>query len=292
MSDNIKKRGLGRGLSSLLDDRSYVEPKEAVAGQKSVPIDLVRPNPDQPRKVFSQSEMEDLTSSIREKGVIQPLLVRTDPHRPEGYQIIAGERRWRASQAAGLHDVPVIIREMADDDALEIAIIENVQRADLNPIEEAVAYSQLIEKFGHNQVELARTIGKSRPHIANTLRLLALPADVQALLSEGRLSAGHARALITATDPSGLARKVVAAGLSVRQTEELARKAANPTPEGKAKPERERTKDADTAALENDLAAALNLKVAINHSGAKGGDIKISYKTLEELDGLCQLLMR
>lgn len=193
---------------------------------------------------------------------------------------------------AELHEIPVIIREMPDEDALEIAIIENVQRADLNPVEEAMAYSQLMERFGHNQVELARAVGKSRPHIANTMRLLVLPEDVRNLLAEGKLSAGHARALITAPDPSALARKVVAGALSVRQTEELARKAANPvTAEKKAKrPAGE--KDADTVALESDLSAALKLGVSINHQGEKGGDLRISYKTLDELDNLCRMLMQ
>lgn len=290
MTDNKrKKRGLGRGLSSLLDDGASDQSTGAAPGHLSISIDLLRPNPGQPRKAFPQAEMDDLIASIREKGVIQPLLVRPDPDRAEGYQIIAGERRWRAAQAAGLHEVPVLVREMPDEDALEIAIIENVQRSDLNAIEEALAYSQLIEQFGHNQAVLARTIGKSRPHIANTLRLLSLPDDVKDLLADGRISAGHARALITAADPSALAQRVVSDGLTVRQTEDLARKMASPA---QTKKPRQETKDADTAALEGDLSAALSLKVAISHRGSKGGDLRISYRSLEELDSLCRLLMQ
>lgn len=287
MSDSNKKRALGRGLSSLLGDEGYQAESEARPDHRSLPIDLVRANPDQPRKIFKPADMDELTASVKEKGVIQPLLVRPDPGRKGGYQIVAGERRWRAAQAAGLHEVPVVIREMADEDALEVAIIENVQRADLNPVEEANAYSELIERYGHNQAGLARAVGKSRPHIANTLRLLSLPEDVRALLSDGRLSAGHARALINAPDPSGLAQKVVAEGLTVRQTEDLARKVAAP----KTTIHRAPRKDADTAALENDLSAALNLKVAISHKGKKGGDLRIAYQSLEDLDSLCRLLM-
>lgn len=291
MAEKTRKRGLGRGLTSLLDDQSRTAEEAPKSGAEFVSIDLVRPNPDQPRKVFSATDMDDLAASIREKGVIQPILVRTDPDRPNGYQIIAGERRWRAAQTAGLHELPILIRELSDEDALEIAIIENVQRADLNPVEEAAAYAQLIERFGHSQAELARTVGKSRPHIANMLRLLTLPDDVRRLMEDGRLSAGHARALITAEDPSALARKVVADSLSVRQTEDLVRKmaAAAKAPAGKT---REPRKDADTISLEQDLAAALSLKVAIKHRGAKGGDLRISYSTLEELDGLCRMLMQ
>lgn len=289
MSDSNKKRALGRGLSSLLGDDGYKAETDAGADHKALPIDLIRANPDQPRKIFRPAEMDELTASVKEKGVIQPLLVRPDPRREGAYQIVAGERRWRAAQAAGLHEVPVVIREMPDEDALEIAIIENVQRADLNPVEEAAAYSELIERYGHNQAGLARAVGKSRPHIANTLRLLSLPEDVRTLLEDGRLSAGHARALINAPDPSALARKVVAEGLTVRQTEDLARKVAAPRA---AATRRSPRKDADTVSLENDLSAALSLKVAISHRGAKGGDLKIAYESLEELDGLCRLLMR
>lgn len=288
VSEINRKRALGRGLSSLLDDGAFTETGGTALERRSLPIDLVRANPAQPRKIFKPSEMDDLTASIREKGVIQPLLVRPDPDREEGFQIVAGERRWRAAQTAGLHEIPVVIRELTDEDAYEIAIIENIQRADLNPIEEASAYSELIERHGHNQAELARAIGKSRPHIANMLRLLALPEDVRAMLGDGRLSAGHARALITSSDPSSLARKVIADGLTVRQTEDLARRVSTP----KATKRRHAAKDADTTSLENDLSASLGLKVAIGHRGAKGGDLKITYGSLEDLDAICRLLMR
>lgn len=291
MVENKKRKGLGRGLSSLLDEGSSASLPGSAGGLSTVPLELIRPNPKQPRKVFPPAELEELTASIRERGILQPLLVRPDPEKSEGYQIIAGERRWRAAQMARLHEAPVIIREISDEELLEVALIENIQRADLNPVDEAEGYSQLIEVFGHSQADLARVIGKSRPYIANALRLLSLPEPVRRLLADGAISAGHARAMITAEDPAALAKKVIAEGLSVRQTEELVRKlaaeAARP-----ARRRRETAKDADTRSLEADLAAALGLKVAINHKGASGGEIRIGYAALDELDGLCQLLMR
>ncbi|MGB0506371.1 MAG: ParB/RepB/Spo0J family partition protein [Pikeienuella sp.] len=289
MAEKKQKRGLGRGLSALLDDvsaASGTSGDQKIAGERDCPLDLIRPNPDQPRRDFPPREMEDLTNSIREKGVLQPLLVRPDPDDSNRYQIIAGERRWRAAQAARLHSVPIVVREFTDLEMLEVAIIENVQRADLNPVEEALGYQQLIDRFGHSQAKLADAMGKSRSHIANTLRLLSLPEDVRDHLAAGRLSAGHARALITADNPSQLARDVLAKGLSVRQTEALAKHVAHPAA-GKQpiKPK----KDADTRALESDLSAALGLSVSIDHKG-QGGTLRITYKDLEELDGICQLL--
>jgi ParB family chromosome partitioning protein len=288
MTEGPRRKGLGRGLAALIDD-ARPSPAERAQSGNMAPVDRIRPNPDQPRKNFDQTELDALATSIREKGVIQPLIVRQDPARADGYQIVAGERRWRAAQLAQVHEVPVIVRNLTDAEVVEIAILENVQRADLNPIEEASGYAQLVEKFGHTQEQLASAIGKSRSHIANTLRLLALPADVVALTRSGALSAGHARALITAGDPSALARIVVDKGLSVRETEKLARAAVDqPSPRRAARA----AKDADTRALEADLAAALGLKVVIDHKSGGSGEIRIAYGDLEQLDGVCRLLSR
>ncbi len=284
MSENKRKKGLGRGLSSLLSETTASTPGK---NDTKIAIDLISPNPDQPRQTFPPKEMEELTDSIRRNGILQPLLLRTHPERPDHYQIIAGERRWRAAQAARLHEAPAIIRELSDQDVLEIAIIENVQRADLNPIDEASGYAQLIEKFSYTQVQLAEAMGKSRPYIANMLRLMTLPEPVRDFVASGALTAGHARALITAEDPLSLAQKVVSEGLSVRQTETLAKHVSKP-PETKT--QRAPAKDADTKVLESDISAALGLKVSIDHKGASGGQISIKYKSLEDLDGICQLL--
>jgi len=252
-----------------------------------VPIEAIHPNPDQPRRHFDADDLNDLAGSIRSKGIIQPLVVRAHPVKAGEYQIVAGERRWRASQLAQLHELPIVVREFSDLDVLEIAIIENIQRADLNPIEEAIGYRQLMDKFGHTQEQMAEALGKSRPHIANVLRLLALPEDVQALVIGGSLSSGHARALITAPNASELARLVVARGLSVRQTEKLVKEPKAPSKERLPKI----TKDADTRALEGDLSAALKMAVSIAHSpGQEGGAITIRYKNLEQLDELCRHL--
>jgi len=252
-----------------------------------VPIEAIHPNPDQPRRHFDADDLNDLAGSIRSKGIIQPLVVRAHPVKAGEYQIVAGERRWRASQLAQLHELPIVVREFSDLDVLEIAIIENIQRADLNPIEEAIGYRQLMDKFGHTQEQMAEALGKSRPHIANVLRLLALPEDVQALVISGSLSSGHARALITAPNASELARLVVARGLSVRQTEKLVKEPKAPSKERLPKI----AKDADTRALEGDLSAALKMAVSIAHSpGQEGGAITIRYKNLEQLDELCRHL--
>ena len=287
-----RQRGLGRGLSALMAD---IEQTVGDTGPSSserrsdmlVPIENVHPNPDQPRRHFDVDELNDLAGSIRSKGIIQPLVVRAHPEKTGEYEIVAGERRWRASQLAQLHELPIVVREFSDLDALEIAIIENIQRADLNPIEEAIGYRQLMDKFGHTQEQMAEALGKSRPHIANVLRLLTLPKDVQAFVINGSLSSGHARALITAPNAFDLARVVVARGLSVRQTEKLVKEPKAPSKDRMPRS----AKDADTRALEGDLSAALKMAVSITHNpGQEGGSITIRYKNLEQLDELCRHL--
>ena len=287
-----RQRGLGRGLSALMADiEQTVGDKGAVNSERRnemlVPVETIHPNPDQPRRHFDADDLNDLAGSIRSKGIIQPLVVRAHPVKAGEYEIVAGERRWRASQLAQLHELPVVVREFSDLDVLEIAIIENIQRADLNPIEEAIGYRQLMDKFGHTQEQMAEALGKSRPHIANVLRLLALPEDVQRFVINGSLSSGHARALITAPNASDLARVVIARGLSVRQTEKLVKEPKAPSKERAPKS----AKDADTRALEGDLSAALNMAVSIAHNpGQEGGSITIRYKNLEQLDELCRQL--
>ncbi|GAB4282367.1 MAG: ParB/RepB/Spo0J family partition protein [Roseovarius sp.] len=301
MTDPRPRRGLGRGLSALMAD--VTSPAQQGPGaappapDRSLPIERVVPNPNQPRRHFDADALEDLAASIREKGIIQPLIVRPSPRDPQLYEIVAGERRWRAAQMARLHEVPVLVRDFDDTEVLEVAIIENVQRADLNPLEEATGYQQLMEKFGHTQDMLARALGKSRSHIANTVRLLSLPAEVQEHLRSGRLTSGHARALITSDDPVGLARQVIARGLSVRDTERLVKAAernifADPDTDAGAAPSRPSgRKDADTRALEADLSAGLGMKVSIEHrAGKESGRVVISYDTLEQLDELCRIL--
>lgn len=300
MSENKPKtRGLGRGLSALMADVSAQDERIAESGQPRrpdllVPIEKVFPNPQQPRRSFGAEQLEDLAASIREKGVIQPLIVRKRASAEGTFEIVAGERRWRAAQMAQLHELPVLVRTFDDTEVLEIAIIENIQRADLNPVEEAAGYKQLMEKFGHTQDKLSEVLGKSRSYIANLVRLLQLPEEVQAYLRDGKLSAGHARALITADDPVGLARKVIQLGLSVRETERLAKKAASDTTDqGEAQPKVRKSgeKDADTRALEGDLSANLGMKVTIQHDkGQESGLISIRYTSLDELDDLCQKL--
>jgi len=293
MSD--KQRGLGRGLSALLGESSppqppvsEVERAATATGAVEKPIELLVRNPDQPRRVFTEADIDDLAASIREKGVLLPLLVRTAPNQPDRFQIIAGERRWRAAQKAGLHSVPVIVREMDDLEVLEVGIIENVQRADLNPIEEARGYKVLIDRFGRTQDALAQVVGKSRSHIANMLRLLGLPEVIQDHVLHGRLSAGHARALVTASDRVGLAEVVIAEGLSVRQAEALVRKEG--LREGKPAPAR-KTADADSLSFEQDLQEALGLKVKLIDAGGQG-ELRLSYRTLEQLEDLKRRLTR
>ncbi|WP_412552880.1 ParB/RepB/Spo0J family partition protein [Shimia sp. MIT1388] len=293
MADKKKQRGLGRGLSALMADVTEDTTRQETGSAPRradlvVPIERIEPNPDQPRRDFTPEQLEDLSNSIREKGVIQPLIVRKKSG--DRYEIVAGERRWRASQMAQLHELPIIVRDYDDTEVLEIAIIENIQRADLNPVEEAMGYRQLMQKFGHTQEKVSEALGKSRSHIANLMRLLNLPDDVQVMLREGHLSAGHARALVTTDNASELARKVVKDGLSVRQTEKLAKKAGSLVEQ--TKKSRPKThKDADTVALEGDLSANLGMKVAVDHvTGGENGKITITYQTLDELDELCRIL--
>ena len=291
---NDKPARLGRGLAALIGDMQPVEAprqSEGGAGIRRLPVEFIIASRANPRKDFDAELLEDLTNSIREKGVMQPLLVRPSGQGPDVYEIIAGERRWRAAQRAGLHEVPVIIREVDDKEALELAIIENVQRADLNPLEEAQGYGQLIEQFSYTQQDLAHVIGKSRSHVANTLRLLRLPSEVQSMLEHGELTAGHARTLITSEDPLSLARRIVDAGLSVREAEALHQNDSETRRSPGAGAKRsENSKDADTRALERQLSDALGLSVTLDHRD-KGGRLEIRYKTLEQLDGVCARLM-
>lgn len=284
----MERRGLGRGLSALMADINVTAPTESLRrADTSLPIEKISPNPNQPRREFAAEALADLAASIRQKGVIQPLIVRP-VEGTDSYEIVAGERRWRASQMAQLHELPVVIRDFDDTEVLEVAIIENIQRADLNPIEEAMGFRQLMDRFGHTQEKLAEALSKSRSHIANLLRLLNLPDDVQKLLREGQLSAGHARALITSQDASSLARQVVERGLSVRDTEKLVKGSDAPP---RAKTSRSAEKDADTRALESDLSANLGMQVQIEHlAGGESGVLSIRYNTLEDLDNLCRAL--
>lgn len=293
------RRGLGRGLSALMAD---VEPTSVPAKadendsrrpDRLVAIERIQPNPDQPRRSFTTEQLQELADSIRTKGIIQPLILRPHPTSEGNYEIVAGERRWRAAQMAQLHEVPALIRDFNDTEVLEVAIIENIQRADLNAIEEAAGYRQLMFKFGHTQEKLAEALGKSRSHIANLMRLLNLPEDVQEMVASGVLSAGHARALITATNQSEHAKTIVKRGMSVRDAEKLVKKASgtNEKPKKRTQSGISFDKDADTKALEGDLSAALGMTVTIDHkTGTDQGRVVISYETLEQLDALCMIL--
>jgi ParB family transcriptional regulator, chromosome partitioning protein len=290
-ADETRRRGLGRGLSALFGEEGE-SPETAATpsdGVRMLPVGAMTPGPFQPRQTFNDEALEGLAASIREKGVLEPVLVRPTPGQEDSYQIIAGERRWRAAQRAQQHEIPVIVRGFSDIDAMEIALIENLHREDLSALEEAEAYRRLIDDYGHTQERLAQAISKSRSHVANTLRLLGLPDTVKARIRDGALSAGHARALLTAEDPEGLAEEVVAKGLNVRQTEKLAQRGkpgATGRPRGRPpKP----AKDPNTAALERDLAAMLGLSVTIEERG-EGGSLSIHYETLEQLDDLLQRL--
>jgi len=283
MSDRPTR--LGRGLAALIGDMGSLEAARVSdsGGVKKLPVDFIIANRANPRRTFDPEQLEELANSIREKGIMQPLLVRPSDD-PNIFELIAGERRWRAAQKAGLHEVPVIVRDVGDKEALELAIIENVQRADLNPLEEAMGYGQLIEQFDYTQQDLAQVIGKSRSHVANTLRLLRLPEDVRSMVSSGTLTAGHARTLITVDDPAGLARQIVDGGLSVREAEALSQK--RDMPPKLARPSAGMDRDADTVALERRLSDALGLSVSVAHS-ERGGKLEIRYKTLEQLDSIC-----
>jgi ParB family transcriptional regulator, chromosome partitioning protein len=278
------KKRLGRGLAALIgDDTSEDAVLQDVRTLRHMPIELLKASPNNPRKHFAEADLEELANSIRDKGLLQPIVVR--PVAGGDYEIVAGERRWRAAQRAGIHDVPVLIRELSDGEALEIALIENIQRTDLNPLEEARAYGLLLEQFSYTQQQLAESIGKSRSHIANTLRLLNLPETVRMQIEEGHLTAGHARALVATDSPADLADRIIKLGLSVREAEGLAREAAAPK-KSKSKPE----KDADTKALEKLVSDAIGLKVNITHKGSAGGMMQISYTTLDQLEDICRRL--
>ena len=283
-------RALGRGLSALLGDEAVQNPQIIPADQRgqSLPVEFLAPSPFQPRRIFNQDNITELAASVRERGVLQPILVRPNPTRPNHYEIVAGERRWRAAQAAQLHEVPVIIRELSDEGLLEIALVENIQRADLNPLEEASGYLRLIDEFDHTQESLAKVVGKSRSHVANALRLLTLPETVQRLVDQGQLSAGHARALIGADDPTGLAAKIVKSGLNVRQTEALVKREKSPRKSAQSTVPRN---DPDTMALERTVSDLLGLKVNIEFRGEKvGGKVVVHYGNLDQLDEIISRL--
>jgi ParB family chromosome partitioning protein len=288
MMTQPQKRRLGRGLAALIgDDTTEEAVVHDVRSLRHVPIEFLHPNPNNPRKQFTDSDLEDLTTSIREKGLLQPLVVR---QRGSGeYEIVAGERRWRAAQRAGIHEVPVLIRDLSDGEALEIALIENIQRADLNALEEARAYQQLIDQFNYTQQQLAESVGKSRSHIANTIRLLTLPESVRRHIENGALTAGHARALVATDSPQALAEKIIQLGMTVREAEGLSRSQA----EAKGRlPAVRAQKDADTLALERQLSEALGLKVEIVNKARVGGTLTVRYTTLEQLDDVCNRLAK
>lgn len=305
----VKKKGLGRGLDALLGDaprvREIAETAPASPAQRAkhtLPIEFLSPGKDQPRRVFNEDAINELAQSISARGLLQPILVR--PAGGERYEIVAGERRWRAAQRAKLHDVPVIIRELTDEEAAEIALIENVQRVDLNPIEEARAYQRLSDVYGRTQDQIAKAVGKSRAHVTNTLRLLALPAKAFDALEQGTITPGHARAILAAPKPQVLLEVILQDGLSVRETEQFLKHLTAPdtveaparSSKGGATPAPKKAsgggkKDADTRALESDLAAALGLEVEIDHSAKGAGSVTIRYLDLDQLDDICRRLM-
>jgi ParB family transcriptional regulator, chromosome partitioning protein len=293
MNDDPSKRRLGRGLAALIGEMDQpiadMSVRPSVSADRKVAIDLVIRNPKNPRKHFAEEDLQDLASSIRQHGIVQPVVVR--PVADGRFEIIAGERRWRAAQLAGLNEIPVLIREVDDRTALELAIVENVQRADLNPLEEALGYEQLIAEHGYTQNDLGEIIGKSRSHVANSLRLLKLPELVRDMIISGALSAGHARALIPTSDPVGLARTIVAKGMSVRDAERIAQNNIRAQSSPAAPETKSVHKDPDTVALERTLSDGLGLDVSINHRG-NGGRLTISYKSLEQLENICRLLER
>ena len=286
LADETKKRGLGRGLSALLGDKTdeYAS-LDRVRLTKSVPIEILHPGAAQPRRHFNDDAIAALVDSVREKGVLQPLLVRRHPAKTNAYEIVAGERRWRAAQKAGLTEVPVVIKELDDSEALELALIENIQREDLTAIEEAAGYQRLMDEFGHTQEDLSHVIGKSRSHIANLLRLLTLPESVQHMVDDGRLSASHARALVSTEEPAVWAELVVERGLNVRQIEQMVKKSSTKP----AKKVASAVRDPNILALESDLSQLLGLKVSIKTKGERG-KIDFAYETLEQLDDVLHRL--
>ena len=284
MVTNTTKKGLGRGLSSLMGDTETTQTKNINIGQETkIPIANLKPSPSQPRRLFNKNSINELADSIKAKGLVQPLVVRPSFSDANSYEIIAGERRWRAAQIAQLHEVPVVIRNFNDTEALEVAIIENVQRSDLSPIEEAAGYKRLIENHGHTQEDLSGIVGKSRSHIANIIRLLSLPQSIQDMITEGKISSGHARAIMNSAFPEQLAEKIINENLSVRDAENLAK-------DKKGIIKKLKLKDPDTIDLENKISEKLGLTININHKGKKGGSIKIDYKTLDQLEMITQKL--
>jgi ParB family chromosome partitioning protein len=284
-NEDHRPRGLGRGLSALIGDEAGPSRGETARGARTLPIAFLRPNRFQPRKSFGAEDLADLAESVREKGILQPILVRPIAGDPQAYEIVAGERRWRAAQQAKLHDVPVVVREMSDGEALELAIVENVQRSDLNAIEEAAAYHELMERFRYTQEQIAKEVGRSRSHIANTLRLLRLPESVKAMIRDGRLTAGHARTLLGAADPEARAREIVEGALNVREAEQRSEHV-------RRKAGANSRRDVNIEAIESNISNLLGLRVHIVHKGDKGGDIRIAYRTLEQLDDLIRRLSR
>ncbi len=292
MDEDHSKRRLGRGLAALIGEieqplASGGGGEQRINPDRLIPIEYVARNPRNPRRHFDEDELRDLASSIRQHGIVQPVVVRTSGENQ--FEIIAGERRWRAAQLAGFTEIPVIVRDVDDRTALEIAIVENVQRSDLNPLEEAQGYDQLIAEHGYTQNDLGEIIGKSRSHVANSLRLLKLPEPVRQMLYEGVLSAGHARALIPTSNPVSLAQTIISKGLSVRDAEKLAQKDIRAQEGGSSSGQPKDSKDADTLALEKTLSDSLGLDVTIQHKSG-GGQVRIGYKTLEQLEEICRLL--
>ena len=284
MNTNIPKKGLGRGLSSLMGDTN-INSTDNVAKSSEVTISIaaLKPSPSQPRRLFDKNSINELAESIKSKGLVQPILVRPSKTDENSYEIIAGERRWRAAQIAQLHEIPAVIKNLDDVEALEIAIIENIQRSDLSPIEEAAGYKRLIDNHGHTQEVLSEIVGKSRSHIANILRLLTLPQSIQDMISEGKISSGHARAIMNSAFPEQLAEKIINENLSVREAESLAKSKKNTV-------QKIKLKDPDTIDLEEKISEKLGLNVSINHRGKKGGYIKIEYKSLDQLELVTQKL--
>ena len=277
MDFKLNKKGLGRGLSSLMGEVNEDQKENANLSETKIPISKLRPSPIQPRRIFEKASIAELADSIKSKGLVQPILVRPSESNPGEYEIIAGERRWRAAQVAQLHEIPAVVRNLDDVESLEIAIIENVQRADLSPIEEATGYKKLMENYGHTQEALSEIVGKSRSHVANIIRLLSLPSSIQDMISQGSISAGHARAIMNSAFPEQLADKIISENLSVRQTEALV-KSKKPVIK------KIKLKDPDTLDLEKRLTEKLGLDVLINHSQKRGGSIKIKYRSLEQLE--------
>ena len=292
-TEETRKRGLGRGLSALLgedpaENRGATAPDSGeVRPTNSLPVELMRPSPYQPRRHFDDEAFATLVESVKDKGVLQPVLVRKDPKDSKRYEIVAGERRWRAAQQARLHEIPVVIRDLSDRDTLEVALVENLQREDLTPLEEAEAYRRLMDEFGHTQEALAKAVGKSRSHVANMMRLLSLPKPVQRMLDEGEITAGHARTLINAENPEELAREIQRRGLNVRQTEDLSRKAKPPAAKKAAVVSRP---DPNISALEHDLAEAVGLKVTVQAKASGAGSMTIHFDSPEQLDEVIRRL--